>query len=72
MKNLRNSSQISRLGRELFPKNPQMLLESFQDSMKVPYGYLVVDISPQFNRDDLRLRSNIFPGEDMIVYKPVQ
>ena len=71
LKNMRNRSQIAHLGRELFPKNPKILLESYEDCMKEPYGYLVVDISPHSD-DAYRLRSHVFPGEDPVIYRVPQ
>ena len=65
---MRNRSQIGYLGRELFPKNPNMLLESYEDCMKDSYGYLIVDLNPHSD-DKYRLRTHIFPGQDVLIYK---
>ena len=69
MKNMRNRSQIAYLGRQIFPQNPKMVSESFEDCMKEDYGYLVIDLFPQSN-ELYRLRSHIFPGEDPVIYRP--
>ena len=70
MKNPRDLSQIQCLSRQVFPGKSKLLMEAYLDCMKIPYNYLVVDLSPQ-SSDDMRLRSAIFPGEDTIVYQSV-
>jgi hypothetical protein len=67
-KNLRDASQVCTLGRQIFPKCSALLEEAYKDCMTTPYGYLVVDLSPHTD-DRFRLRTNIFPGQDTIVYK---
>ena len=68
-KNVRDASQLNTLGRQLFPGRGGLLVDAYRDVMKTPYGYLVVDMTPQ-GRDDLRLRTHIFPGEEPLVYVP--
>ena len=46
------------------------LLESYHDCMKSAYGYLVVDLCPH-SVDDYKIKTNIFPGEDTVVYMPL-
>lgn len=67
--NLRDSSQIKRLGQQIFPGQSSLLVEAYKDCMLQPYGYLVIDLSPGTPRN-YRLRTNIFPGEDTIIYVP--
>lgn len=67
MKNARDASQISMLSRQLYPGCSGLLLEAYRDATKEPFGYLVVDTSPR-GEDKYRLRTNIFPGEALIVY----
>ena len=69
LKNLRGSSQMAHLGRQLFCKKGNPLLEAYQDSTKEPFGYIVVDLSPNA-KDEERLRTKIFPGDDTVVYIP--
>ena len=69
LKNMRNRSQISHLGRQLFPGKSHMLDEVYEDCMKEPYSYLVVDTSPH-SQDENRLHMHIFPGECPVVYSP--
>lgn len=68
-RNLRDALQILHLGRQLYPGKSDILLEAYRDSVKAPYGYIVIDMSP--NADDkYRLRTHIFPGEDTVIYLP--
>ena len=69
MKSMRNASQVSCVARQLYPGQAGMLEEIYQDAMREPYGYLVIDMSPHA-QDEYRLRSKIFPGEDPIIYIP--
>lgn len=64
MKNMRNVSQISMLGRQLYPGRSK-LIDAYTDATKQAFGYLVVDTSPQGN-DKYRLRTNIFPEEPTV------
>ena len=65
--NKRDESQAMYLGRQLYPGNSKMFLEAYEDATSKRYGYLVVDCSPQSPKQ-LKLRTNIFPGEDTLVY----
>ncbi len=67
MKNMRDVSQISTLGRQLFPGKAKTFVEAYQDALKRPYGYLVVDTSPHGD-DAYRIRTDIFPGQDPVIY----
>ena len=68
-RNLRDVSQINSLGRQMFPGKPAILQQAYEDATKMPYGYLVIDNSP--NSDvKYRLRTRIFPDEDSLVYVP--
>ena len=66
-RNLRDSSQIVALGKQMYPGNHQVLVEAYQDATAAKYGYLLIDMSPH-SSDTTRLRSNIF--DDVWVYKP--
>ena len=68
-RNLRDASQINSLGRQMFPGRPAILREAYEDATKMPFGYLVIDNSPQSNVK-YRLRTKIFPNEDPLVYVP--
>ena len=66
MKNPRDIQQVKLLGRQLGQE--KVLEEAYKDSMKKQYSYLLIDLSPHQTNDDLRLVSNIFPEENLIVY----
>ena len=66
-RNMRDASQVNTLARQMFPGNTSKLLEAYQDSTTSPFGYLVIDMSPHID-EDFRLRTNIFPGDDTIIY----
>jgi len=66
-KNPRDASQFANLARQMYPKRSQFALEAYKDSTREPYSYLLVDLRPEQD-DDLRLRTNIFPGETHYVY----
>jgi hypothetical protein len=66
-KNPRDSSQVNHLGRQIFPDAVKYFKEAFVDSTSRPYGYLLIDLKPT-TPDKLRLRTDIFPNEQTIVY----
>ena len=61
--------QVSTLARQMYPKKSHVLTEAFEDATAEAYNYLFVDLS-QDCPEELRLRTNIFPGETTIVYTP--
>ena len=67
-KNARDLQQIKCLGRQIFPGKSEEFLSAYNNSTQCPYGYLVIDLSPT-SCEQLRLRTNIFPGEDPVIYK---
>ena len=68
-KNLRDCSQIQKLGQQINPGESYLLVEAYKDCMQEKFGYLVVDLSPNALQD-FRLRTKIFPKEDTIIYRP--
>lgn len=68
MKNPRGLSSLQCLSRQIFGGKSKLLIEAYQDCMKSPYGYLVVDLSPSC-REERRLRSMIFPDQDTVIYQ---
>ena len=66
-KNPRDASQFANLARQMYPKKSQFAVEAYKDATREPYSYLLVDLRPEQD-DDLRLRTNIFPGETHYVY----
>ena len=69
MKNPSDQSQVATLARQMFPKRHHFLLEAYQDATLHPHGYLYIDLH-QSTDEDLRVRTNIFPGEQAVVYVP--
>ena len=65
----RDISSVAFLGRQMYPGRSHLLTEAYSDAMSKPYNYLVVDSSPHAIAE-YRLRSQIFPGEDVLIYLP--
>jgi len=68
-KNPRDSSQFIHLAKQIYLHNTRFAHEMYVDATKRPYGYILLDLQSAQD-DDLRLRTNIFPGERQIVYVP--
>ena len=66
-KSPRDNSQIIHLAKQMHPGNVKFVQESFIDATAKPYGYLLCDLKPE-TKEDFRLRTNIFPGEQQIAY----
>jgi len=60
-KNLRDSSQFVHLAKQLYPHNSRFAHEAYVDAMNRPYGYILLYLRSDQD-DDLRLRTNIVPG----------
>ena len=63
----RDSLSVSTLAKQMFPGRTGYLMESFRDATSRPYGYLIIDCH-QLTPENMRLRTNILPGERQIVY----
>ena len=70
MKNPRDVSQLLCLIRQAFPGKGAFVMEAYKDATSKPYGYLILDFSPSAE-EEYRVRTNIFPEEDTIVYQNV-
>jgi len=68
-KNPRDVSQFANLARQMYPKTSQFAVEAYRNATREPYSYLLVDLRPEQD-EELRLRTNIFPGETHYVYVP--
>ena len=66
-KNPRDASQITHLGKQMYPGKLKYLQESFKDATSRAHGYLLLDLR-QDTPDHLRLRTNIFPPDQQVVY----
>lgn len=64
-RNLRDSNQVAYLGRQI--GRGKEFMEAYEDGLQQDYGYLVVDMNPTTPKD-LRLRTNVFPGEFVQIF----
>lgn len=76
MRNPSDKSQITTLGRQLYPRRKCLLehfYESYDDATNERFGYLVIDVSPQ-SSEKQKLKTNIIPDVSgrlkVIVYQP--
>ncbi|KMQ83493.1 hypothetical protein RF55_19908 [Lasius niger] len=67
-KNPRDKTQITHLGRQMFPGKNKSIQEIFEDATSPAYGYLFLDFHPM-TEDYLRMRTGIFPGDEPFVYQ---
>jgi len=67
--NARDRSQINYFCRQIDPQNVKFLIEAFRDATSKPHGYLLFDLK-QGTAEHYRYRTNIFPGEQTVVYIP--
>jgi hypothetical protein len=66
--NPRDKSQISVLGRQLFPNQSAFFLEAYEDCVeKRPFGYMFIDLK-QATEKRSRVQTGIIPGEQRIIY----
>ena len=67
-RNFRDKGQISCLGRQLFPGHCKSFLSAYDEAVRKPYGYLLINLSASHPYDDIRLFTNIF-DDDVVVFK---
>lgn len=67
-KNPRDATIIDFLARQAYPNDRKFLIDSFQDAIRVPHGYLFFDFTQQCP-DDLRIRTDIFNEKGVTIYK---
>ena len=67
--NPRDKAQIYALARQMYPTNPQFLIESYQDATSKEYGYIFLDLT-QSTDNRYRVQSGITPKETRIIYEP--
>ena len=53
----------------MFPGQTHYVTEAYKSATEKPHGYLLFDLT-QDTPDNLRLRTNIFPGELHTVFIP--
>lgn len=68
-KNPRDASFVSIIGRQMAGnKRNHYMEQAFAECVRRPYGYMFLDLS-QEQDDDLRIRNNVFPDQNCIVFK---
>lgn len=67
-KNRRDMSQITHLGRQLFPRQVKFFQEVYDDATKKPFSYLLIDLRSD-TPEDMRLRTQILPNESQYIYQ---
>ncbi len=67
LKSPRDVKQVKVLASQVFDKEKNRLIEAYESATEQVYGYLILDLLP-FTDQNLRMRSQVFPGEDMIIY----
>ncbi len=70
MKNTRDKAQVKYLAGQVFPGKSKFLVDAYEDATKDPFSYLLLDFKPE-SPDEIRVRTNIFPGETMLAYVKV-
>lgn len=70
MKSPQSLLQIRTLGNHLFPGNLAYFIESYNDAIQKPYGYLVINLHPN-TAPEFKLSTNIFPKETILIYLPI-
>lgn len=68
MRNPSGERQIRDLATQLFPgRKRSYFMEAKESALRENWSYLFIDMHPA-SRDDLRLRTNIFPGEVPVLF----
>ena len=67
-KNVRDASQISHFGKQMYPHNGKFLSWAFKDATHEPFTYLFLDLRPDTD-ESIRVRANIM-GNYQTVYVP--
>jgi hypothetical protein len=65
----RDRAQMRYFCRQVDPSNAKVLEEAYRDATSTPHSYLLFDLT-QGAEEHIRYRTNIFPGEQTIVYIP--
>lgn len=67
-KNRRDLSQITHLGKQLFPRHARYFQEVYDDATKKPFSYLFIDLRSD-TPEELRLRTQILPNQTQYIYQ---
>ena len=65
--NVRDRNQVACFGRQVYPGQSKSFIKAYADAVEAPWGYLLIDLSHNVPKS-LRLRTNIFPGEQLTAY----
>ncbi len=68
-KNPSDKLQIGCLGKQLYPGKSKFFIDAYDSATAEPYTYLLLDLT-QTCPEEIRLRTNIFPGEVTLVFVP--
>lgn len=66
-KNPRDSSTVNCFSRQMLPHRPKLLTQAYHRVTVKPFSYLFIDLTQEMP-EEYRIRANIFPDEEMIVY----
>lgn len=66
-KNRRDLSQITHLGKQIFPRHTKFFQEVYEDATKKPFSYLLIDLRSE-TPEELRLRTQILPNQTQYIY----
>ena len=69
-KNPRDMAQMNALSRQVFPSKAAALAAIFNNELKLPHSYILLDFK-QTTPDCLRVRSSLTSIDDQIVFVPV-
>lgn len=69
LSNPRDRSQIFHLARQMYPEQPNSLIEAYKDATLVPHGYLYLNFT-QDMPETYRVQTAILPGQERIIYQP--
>jgi hypothetical protein len=68
-KTCRDLAQVRTFTMQIDPQNWKALMEAYQDATQEGHSYLLFDFHPK-QKEHLRLRTHILPGESTVVYIP--
>lgn len=51
------------------PRSLGYFMDSYDKATQKNYGYLLLDLCPDTNKK-YRLKTNVFPGDDLTIYLP--
>ena len=67
-RNYRDALQIQHFARQIYPTKVSFFMSSYHKAVEHQWGYIVVDLHGSSN-EKYRLRTNIFPNEDMVIFQ---